>query len=142
MREFYSLFSSLSTPQSRESSAFSPSHGQPGSHEFARRIVGIAGDRHRLTLEGAGLIQPSLHVGIDVFRVGEVNLRHGKRGVTQPSSYIHQVNAVPQPSRRASLPQAMQIMLFANRPRRARNFRAFSKVIFSIQHHCLAVPTV
>ena len=35
MREFYSLFSSLSTPQSRESSAFSPSHWQSGSNALA-----------------------------------------------------------------------------------------------------------
>jgi hypothetical protein len=60
-----------------------------------------------IELEGARVIQPGLQIGINVLRVSEVNLGYSERGMPQPSTYIHQIYAIPQPSRRTSLSQPM-----------------------------------
>ena len=79
-----------------------------------------------MSLESARFIQPRLHIGVDVLRVSEVNLGYRERGMPHPSTYIHQIYAIPQPSRGTGLSEAVQMMFFTNRACCARNFRSLS----------------
>ena len=95
-----------------------------------------------MTSISPGLIDVRLHLRVDVFGIGQIELSGFQALMAKPGLDVHQVDAVPEPAGRASLTQPVEVVFLADRACGTCNLRGLPQMIFPLLDRRSAVPAV